>query len=182
MVRPRILAGEYCSLVWLDLSSWEEVRLWPFIQMEPKLIIIAGDLKGTTFAVRDSIAVGRDPSNQLYLNDPSVSRKHCLIEGAGEQFRIADLDSFNGTFVNGVPVKEHPLVHGDQVSVGDVLLLFLCRDEQAEGGSHRVQLDDKGIVTRSTIRLRREDALYLHPESLPVSGSHLSRAARDLSA
>jgi Nif-specific regulatory protein len=150
--------------------------------MNPRLIAIAGELLGTTFAITDSVSIGRDASNHLCLNHPSVSRMHCLIRGEGGLFKVIDLDSFNGTFVNGVPVKEQSLAHGDQLGVGDVLLLFLCQDEQAGDDSHRVQLDDGGLVTRSMIRLRREDALYLHPESLFVSDSHLSRAARNLKA
>jgi Nif-specific regulatory protein len=150
--------------------------------MEPKLIAIAGNLKGTSFAVTDSTTVGRDTSNQVCLNDPSVSRAHCLIKHEEGRFSVVDLDSFNGTFVNGVPVKEQPLAHGDQVGVGDVLLLFLSQDEQADVETHGVELEDRGVVTRSTIRLRREDALYLRPEGLPASDSHTSRAARDLTA
>ena len=127
------------------------------------------------------MSVGREASNPVRINDPSVSRRHCLIRGEAGRFHVVDLDSFNGTFVNSVPVKEQQLAHGDVVSVGDVLLLFLCQDEQAEGGSLRVQFDE-GIVTRSTIRLRREDALYLRHDGLLASDAHLSRSARDLSA
>src|SRR3712207_7617531 len=48
------------------------------------------------------------------LNNPSVSRAHCLLKHEGGRFTVLDLDSFNGTFVNGVPVKEQALAHGDQ--------------------------------------------------------------------
>jgi Nif-specific regulatory protein len=62
-----------------------------------------------------------------------------------------------------------------------VVLLLLCGDEETEDNSHGVELD-AGIVTRSTIRLRREDALYLSPEGLLAPDRHPSRAARDLNA
>lgn len=49
-----------------------------------------------------------------------------------EQFTIIDLDSFNGTFVNGVPVKEQILAHGDQIAVGNILRLFLLHETETE--------------------------------------------------
>lgn len=127
------------------------------------------------------MSVGREAANLVRINDPSVSRRHCLIRGEASKFKVTDLDSFNGTFINGVPVQEQLLAHGDQLGVGDVVLLFLCRDEQAEVDSHQVQFEE-GIVTRSTIRLRMEDALYLHPVSLLAPDSHPTRTMRNLKA
>jgi Nif-specific regulatory protein len=150
--------------------------------MNPRLVIIAGNSPGTTFAIADAASIGRDDSNRVCLNNPSVSRAHCLLKHEDGQFIVTDLDSFNGTFVNGVPVHEQALSHGDQLGVGDVLLLFLCHDEPADVDARGVMLDDEGIVTRSAVRLRSEDALYLRPENLLASESHASRSARGLSA
>jgi Nif-specific regulatory protein len=152
--------------------------------MTPKLIATAGAFRGTVFELAGSVdvSIGREVSNSVCLADPSVSRHHCLIRREPEGFRIQDLDSFNGTFVNGVPVKEQSLAHGDEVGVGDVLLLFLAEEEQAEGDSQKVRWDDEGIVTRSTVRLRREDAHYLHPESLHAPAPHHLRALSGLRA
>jgi len=127
------------------------------------------------------VSVGRDPANAVCINDPSVSRRHCLIRCEAGACRVEDLDSFNGTFVNGVPIGVQPLTDGDRIGVGDVVLLFLCRNGEAEDYSLGVELD-AGIVTHSMTRLRREDAHYLRPESLLVSDSGPSRAARDLNA
>jgi transcriptional regulator with GAF, ATPase, and Fis domain len=148
--------------------------------MNPRLIAIAGEAPGTTFALTGEVSIGRDATSDVCLNNPSVSRNHCQLRHEDGRFTVFDLDSFNGTFVNGVPVKEQALEHGDQLGVGDVLLLFLCRDEPADFDGHRLLLDDKGIVTRSAVRLRREDALYLRPDSLPASESQASRSARGL--
>jgi transcriptional regulator with GAF, ATPase, and Fis domain len=150
--------------------------------MNPRLIAISGPTRGTVFAVPDGeLSVGRDPANAVCINDPSVSRRHCLIRCEAGGCLVEDLDSFNGTFVNGAPVKAQPLADGDRVGVGDVVLLFLCRDEEAEGDSRGVELDAR-LVTRSTTRLRREDALYLCPEGLLTTDARPSRAARDLNA
>ena len=87
--------------------------------MTPRLIAISGSLKGTTFALaQDEISIGRDLSNTVSLNDPSVSRRHCLINknGSTDGFHIVDLESYNGTFVNGLPVAQQSLTHGDQIA------------------------------------------------------------------
>ena len=169
--------------------------------MDPRLIAISGSLKGTIFVLaEDEILIGREPSNSIWINDLSVSRRHCLIKRkaaqsanetapskttdpevpvADTQFTIVDLDSYNGTFVNGVPVKEHPLAHGDQIAVGDVVLLFLLHEaevaQETTGQSH-----EDNLITRSTVRLRAEDALYLRPDKVLAELPATARVARDL--
>jgi Nif-specific regulatory protein len=155
--------------------------------MTPKLITLTGPARGTVFALsEDELSVGREKANTVCLNDPSISRRHCLLkgealepEGEGRQFKIIDLESFNGTFVNGVPVNEQVLEHGDQVGLGDVLLLFLTHEAEA-GTTLAVQLDEGDLITRSTIRLRQEDALYLRSEKAELPET--TRTSRDLKA
>src|SRR5205085_297684 len=98
------------------------------------------------------------------------------------QFKIIDLDSFNGTFVNGIPIKEQVLEHSDQVAVGDILLLFLLHDVEDEAKPSLFQQDEGDLITRSTIRLQREEALYLHPEKILAALPPTARFARDLNA
>jgi hypothetical protein len=62
--------------------------------------------------------IGRDPSAKLKDQHISVSRLHAKIVADGGQFRIIDLDSRNGTYVNSVPVQECPLHDGDQLQIG----------------------------------------------------------------
>ncbi len=162
--------------------------------MNPRVIAISGSLKGTIFALAESeTLIGRDSANAICLNDISVSRRHCLIRqddsgsanasrsANGGEFTIRDLESYNGTFVNGRPVREQQLAHGDQIAVGDVVLLFLSHDTdtpmQTSGDSAEVN-----VITRSTVRLRREDALYLRPEKVAAELPGSARMARDLNA
>src|SRR5712691_8795397 len=108
--------------------------------MNPRLIALSGPMKGTSFALRDEVSIGRELANSVCVNEPSISRRHCLIRRTDNEFRAVDLDSFNGTFVNGVPVKEQTLLHGDQIAVGHVLFLFLLHDAEADTAKS-VQLD-----------------------------------------
>jgi Nif-specific regulatory protein len=150
--------------------------------MTPRLIAISGSLKGTTFTLaEDEISIGRDLSNNVPLDDPSVSRRHCLINknGTTESFYVVDLESYNGTFVNGVPVAEQSLTHGDQLALGDIRFIFITHEDAV---TTAIRLQDDDLVSRSTIRLEREHAFYLRPESALSESSLDSRAVRERNA
>src|SRR5215813_11669208 len=99
--------------------------------MNPRLIAIAGPVEGLLFDLaEDEISVGRERSNQLSINDASVSRRHLVIKKSEGKFLVEDLGSHNGTRVNGVPVNERSLEHGDLIAVGDSLFLFLTHEEK----------------------------------------------------
>ena len=159
--------------------------------MEPRIIAISGTLKGTIFALtEDNVSVGREASNVICLNEPSISRRHCVLKtvakpesrsdsssGQEAECQIVDLESFNGTFVNGFPIKEYTLAHGDQIALGDVQFLFLLHD--AEAGTPPVAFDEADLITRSTVRLQREDAFYLRPDKVLPDLPSESRVARE---
>jgi pSer/pThr/pTyr-binding forkhead associated (FHA) protein len=80
--------------------------------VNPRLFVIAGPSKDLTFALPNAeIHIGRDPSNLLSISDPSLSRRHCALSQDSDGYKIRDLDSRNGTLVNGVAVKEAHLRH-----------------------------------------------------------------------
>src|SRR5215470_6853217 len=115
-----------------------------------RLIAISGPTEGTTFALTEEEAsIGREPSNVICVNDHSVSRRHCVIKREGESFRIIDLESYNGTFVNAVPVGEQALSHGDQIAVGSVRFLFLSQDVEASASDSVVELEDDDLINPS---------------------------------
>ncbi|MEO8433276.1 MAG: sigma 54-interacting transcriptional regulator [Pyrinomonadaceae bacterium] len=150
--------------------------------MNPRLIALSGSARGTTFALSDGeVLIGRDADSTVRLNHPSVSRRHCLIKRVGNEFHISDLDSYNGTFVNGVPITGRELAHGDQVALGDIVFLFLAHEGEP-GAVPAVQMDESGLVTRSTIRLLPEDAVYLRPEKAFGGLPPTARIALDLNA
>jgi pSer/pThr/pTyr-binding forkhead associated (FHA) protein len=80
------------------------------------------------------LTLGADPANDLVLAaDPTLSRLHAALERYGAGWCVRDLDSRNGTFVNGQRVwREHPLRPGDELRVGATRLVY--RSDQATGG------------------------------------------------
>ncbi len=149
--------------------------------MSPKLIVIAGPQKGAVFELsEDKSSVGREIASTIRLADPSVSRQHCVFQREEERFKVIDLDSFNGTFVNGVPVLEQFLEHGDHIAIGDLLLLFLVGESEA-ADAPSVRLNEE-MVTQSTTLLRKQDAFYLQHEKVLAALPLTARIARDLSS
>lgn len=74
---------------------------------------------------QNQITIGRSADNDLQLDDPRVSRHHALLERLGSRFRLRDLGSDNGTFVNGQPVKGMVwLKPGDQIHIAKFRLVF----------------------------------------------------------
>src|SRR5712691_4693056 len=111
--------------------------------MEPRLDVIDGPLKGRRIPCAEGeISVGRESSNRLPLNDLAVSRRHCVIEKEGDRFHIRDLDSRNGTFVNGTPVKKRFLEHGDQIEIGKSVFVFSIDTTEMESPAGSVKLDE----------------------------------------
>jgi Nif-specific regulatory protein len=133
--------------------------------MQPRVVFIAGPLKGSAFELgEESLSVGRDSTNVVRLADSLLSRRHCRIERAGERLLLTDLESLNGTFVNGRPVREHFLADGDRVTIGESCFVFLSGEgEPPDAPSNPVTLSDRDMQAHSTVRLKAEEALYLRP-------------------
>jgi Nif-specific regulatory protein len=96
--------------------------------LNPQLIALAGPLRGQALPLaEDCVRIGRDRENEVCLSDAWVSRRHCVLERLPDgQVRLRDLGSRNGTFVQGLPVRERILRHGDEIRVGRSVLVFLC--------------------------------------------------------
>lgn len=91
----------------------------------PRLVGVAGTYLGHVFPLGDSVTLGREPSNAVALDrDTTASRRHAQITTDGAGFRIQDLGSSNGTFLNGARVTEAPLRPGDEISVGGTRFRF----------------------------------------------------------
>lgn len=86
----------------------------------PKLSITVDNNRTTHELTEERITIGRAPDNLLQIDDPSVSGRHAQLTLAGERYQLQDLNSTNGTRVNGELVTEVFLREGDRVRFGGV--------------------------------------------------------------
>lgn len=79
----------------------------------------------------ESLTIGRSPDNHLVVDDATVSGHHAVIESTREGYRIRDLDSTNGVWINGRRQKDHLLRPEDLVRIGthDLQLIEQMSDE-----------------------------------------------------
>ena len=148
--------------------------------MKPRLLAVAGPLKDSIFNLASpETTVGRDAVNTISINDPSVSRRHCILTFEQDRFVIRDLKSRNGTYVNAVDVPESHLKHGDQLSIGDSVFLFLLHEEPEDAAAPSlVEFDDN--ATQATAQLCPQEVLYLHPDRIQNELPANSRLGRNL--
>ena len=89
------------------------------------LFVIQGADQGKRFELMSSpLALGRDGSNAIRLHDTEISRRHAELRLESDGYRVVDLHSANGTFVNGEPVDHSPLHSGDRIQLGQTVMLF----------------------------------------------------------
>ena len=128
--------------------------------MIPKLIALSGPLAGNSFTLEGkSTTIGRESGSDILLEAAWISRQHCRVDKVDGGFRVVDLDSHNGTNVNGVPINERLLRGGDQISLGGASFLFV-HSEVETSGALKLELDDSPIPDRTTVqRARRGSGL-----------------------
>jgi len=151
--------------------------------MSSRLIAIAGPLKGATIALAPgTTTIGRDISSDVVVSDSRVSRHHAsiVLDEKGE-CRISDLDSANGTVVNGVPIRGVLLKEGDVIQVGASLFLFAPPAEETRVAS-LVAGEDPVLDAQTTIRSREEDLIYFRPEPAPRATHPDNRLLQELKA
>jgi transcriptional regulator with GAF, ATPase, and Fis domain len=145
--------------------------------LNPRLVALSGPLEGMVRALTDGpLSLGRDTANQIMIGDRAVSRNHCTItQVSPDVYEISDLESHNGTFVNGMQVSRTPIRDGDRIRVGTSEFAFLTGDDIGMGGG---QLS---VVGKQTISGTLTAFLYQR-SGLPANASGIGRMARDLSA
>jgi Nif-specific regulatory protein len=149
--------------------------------LHPRLLVISGPLKDSTIPLAEGeVTIGRESANGIAVIDPSVSRKHCAVRGQDGKFQVRDLESRNGTLVNGTVVQEKELQHGDEIGAGNSTFIFLLEDGEVAGPG-RVEFEE-GQRTAETTMIHPRDVVYLQPDRLLRELPATSQVARNLNA
>jgi FHA domain/Protein of unknown function (DUF3662) len=92
-----------------------------------RLCMLVGLPPDATYTLEGTSRIGRSERSDVVLADPSVSRAHAVLELNGDEAVVRDLDSTNGTFVNGRRVKAQVLHDGDELRFGNTRMTFAAR-------------------------------------------------------
>ena len=146
----------------------------------PALVALTGPRSGESFPLeKGGIVAGRDEDAGIALSDAIVSRHHARLCSEGDGWAVVDLDSKNGTFVNGVPVRRRTLRPGDWIQMGKSVFVF--EDGSAALPRPSVEMSDTALRLEPTLVVSRADAAA-DPRSAGTRGSaeRLAAANREI--
>jgi transcriptional regulator with GAF, ATPase, and Fis domain len=149
--------------------------------MKPRLIRAAGKAPEETVLVSPEFTIGRDATNSIRLEDPTVSSEHCLIERDKDRFVLVDRNSMNGTFLNGKATTRAYLKHGDEILIGSTRFRFLLDESlTSPAGELRIvePVDDVSALSDTT-HLNPMDSAYLNGR-IPADALRLQRMSQDM--
>jgi pSer/pThr/pTyr-binding forkhead associated (FHA) protein len=89
------------------------------------LVVVRGPIAGARLALtKDVTTAGRHPKSDLFLDDVTVSRRHAEFVREGSAFKLRDVGSLNGTYLNRERVEEGQLRNGDEIQIGKYKLAY----------------------------------------------------------
>jgi DNA-binding NtrC family response regulator len=98
-----------------------------------RLLIVKGPDRGESISIAElAMTVGSGPGNDVLLSDPTISRRHLVIEPRAEGVILRDLGSTNGSFVQGARFQELTLGFGTEVTIGQTVLKYVPQEEALE--------------------------------------------------
>ncbi len=145
--------------------------------LRPALVFLNGDLLAVPIPLeREVVILGRSLEADVRVNDTKVSRQHAkittIVDGGERRYVLSDLESSNGTQLNGENISEEILHHGDKVKIGKHILRFELLDDIDREYQHQIRRllahdDLTGLLSSRSFfsELRRESARALHNAS-----------------
>ncbi len=112
------------------------------------LTVLRGPAAGTEYSLEAKRTIlGRSPSVEVRIDDPSISSEHVAFELDAEGFGIRDLASTNGVRLNGAEILASALKHGDRIALGDCELQYVVehRDPQVRSWQVEDMEDDASL-------------------------------------
>lgn len=122
----------------------------------PEIIVKLGDqIVQKYYLYKDQISIGRAPENEIAIENLAVSRRHAEISKDNGSYVLEDLNSANGTFVNGVQVTRTEIVDKDVISIGKHKLYFYNQQIGAMQMVEKTMLVTRPAQTKAMLRVSR---------------------------
>ena len=107
----------------------------------PKMIIsLDGTVLKEVQLTKDRTSLGRRPYNDIVIDNMAVSGEHAVVQMLGTEGYIEDLNSTNGTYVNGKTVKKQQLHHEDTIEIGNYKIQYVDEAQQAEPANGAIKV------------------------------------------
>lgn len=133
-----------------------------------RLVLLSEGLTGKTFELKPELTtVGRLPDNALQIPEASVSSHHCEIQLRGNDLFVRDLDSTNGTYINGEKIKEGTLKPGQILRLGMVDMRLETGDSQAAAASQKKLLEQTRVIPKG---VKVDDLVGTQPLDVSKTG------------
>ncbi len=107
---------------------------------------------------KERYTIGRLPDNDIRIDNPAVSGHHSLIINILNDSFLEDLNSTNGTYVNGKLIKKHALQHGDLITAGHHQLRFVEDDEAQQDEFEKTMVIQPSLRPVEKVRVAITDA------------------------
>lgn len=133
---PLPLAARFCPACGAPIELADDTTMGMGLPLEPLalealsagqalLLVLTGPTSGSTILLdADEVSVGRQSDAGVFLDDVTVSRAHASFQREGIHFRIRDLGSLNGTYVNRERVDDSLLEDADEIQIGRFRLAY----------------------------------------------------------
>ncbi|HZO84214.1 MAG TPA: FHA domain-containing protein [Verrucomicrobiae bacterium] len=132
-----------------------------------RLVLLSEGLTGKTFELKPELTtVGRLPDNALQIPEGSVSSHHAEIEMRGNELFVRDLDSTNGTFINGEKIKEGVVKPGQILRLGMVDMRLETGDAQSAAARQK-KLDQTRVIPKG---VKLDDLVGTQPLDVSKTG------------
>ena len=146
-------------------------------------VIFGGQEQQTVQLDKPRVVAGREPVCEIHIDNLGISRQHCAFVARGDAFLIQDLNSSNGTFVNGRKVSEHFLNNDDEVMIGKYTLKFKNEAQAAAPANTsdapvpdtlNTYVMDGAKIQEQLARMRAQSGAK--PEAAPATAKDYARA------
>src|SRR5947209_1490942 len=119
-----------------------------------RLLVIKGADEGKRFELTDKVVVvGRDAASGIRLHDTEVSRRHAEFRQSGDGYTVVDAGSANGTFVNNRLITESALEPGDQIAVGQSILVYSTGPAGSVAAPTSNLAEQISLITRGDVEI-----------------------------
>lgn len=125
--------------------------------MPAKLVLsLNASVLGEYTLDKERITIGRKPDNDVQIDNLAVSGQHAAIITILNDSVLEDLDSTNGTFVNGKLIKKHALKNGDVVSIGKHELKYINEEASANDDFEKTIITRPGMASHAAAQAKAE--------------------------